>query len=504
MARSRLRIPSLVLLLLCFSAGGAIALVRTGGDLVLAAGEGTAIVCRGVRLDARLIGEAAVTLECVGVRNRRHKQPPGVVLRVGERLLARCEQGDLDFDRAGRLGAVVACSEAPAPPAERDGATDPAADGVPAAGAAFGRWRPGPADTCPKPLHDAYLVIGPDGKRYPTWHPALGLDPRTEQPCSFGHEHGRDPRGSHLWPLLVHHFAAPGRAADAGVPFGLAEEQLAIHAVAHGRRAPPPVDHEGYKIEWQNDVRLLRSDRPGERAVPLDVTCDFFAAYHLDPRSADALGATPQATLFAAKCSDGTELVSTLMSRFEDLDASDQGCVRALQLVSATASQEFPDGAPFARGDAACTRRGSLGSASGGSPEWRGPWRAWNRLRTADGREIAAYDPAIALLDPRRSSSAAPAALAPNVLFHAARRALYVDQVRLRNRGGPSLWWTDPFGGHASRTPFPGAIRQRVAPLDDARPPLEPQALGAERSYDAEGLRAGEPSSGTYPSPRVW
>lgn len=487
MAPARLRVPSLVLLLLCFAAQSALALVRTGGDLVLSAGEGTAIACRGVRLDARLIGEAAVTLECVGVRNRRHKAPSGIVLRVGERLLARCEQGDLDFDRSGRLGAVVACSEAPASPAALGG--DPASDGEPAASAVFGRWKPAPGDTCPRELHDAYFVIGPDGKRYPTWHPAVGLDPATERPCRFGHEHGRDPKGSHLWPLLVQHFAAPGRAADAGVPFGLAEEQLAIYAAVHGRRAPRVPEHDGYKIEWQNDVRLLPSDGPGDRTVALDVSCDFFAAYHLDPRAADALGAAPQATLFAAKCSDGTELVSTVMSRFRELDASDRRCADAVELVSATPSPE-PLGEPSAAsGDAACALRGSLDVASGG-PGWRGPWLAWDRLRTRDGREIASYDPGIAIFDPRRSASAAPASLTPNALLHAARRVLLVHELKLRNQGGPSLWWTDPFGGHASRTPFPGAIRQRVAPIDDARPALEPRALGAERSYAAEGVHA--------------
>ncbi len=502
MARTPLHALLLVLLLLCLSAGEATALVRTGGDLVLAAGEGTAIACRGVRLDARLIGEAAVTLECVGVRNRRHKAHTGIVLRVGERLLARCEEGDLDLDRAGRIGAVVACSVAPASPAERDPAADSAPDGAPAASAAFGRWRPGAGDTCPKTLHDAYFVIGPDGKRYPTWHPAMGLDPATEEPCSFGHDHGRDPRGSHLWPLLSRHFAAPGQATEAGVPFGLAEEALASYPGPHGGRAPHAAEHEGYKIEWQNDVRLRRADRPAQAVVPLDVTCDFFASYHLEPRSAGPSGASPRSMLFAARCSDGTELVSTTMSRLEPARDPDGSCGNALQLVSASPSPEAAIAAAGTHG-ASCAPRGALGSARGGASARSGLWLVAGRLRTADGREIAGYDAAVALLDPRVAASAVPAGVTPRELLRAAGRALSIGRVTLRNQGGPGEWWTDPFGGHASPTPFPGAIRQRVASLDEADPPLQPEVLGEEHGR-SQAPAAPAPADGALASPRVW
>ncbi|HEY6209718.1 MAG TPA: hypothetical protein VIW28_11700 [Gemmatimonadales bacterium] len=38
-------------------------------------------------------------------------------------------------------------------------------------------------------------MVGPDGKLHPTWHPPI--DPATG--CSFGPDHGRDPRGSALY-----------------------------------------------------------------------------------------------------------------------------------------------------------------------------------------------------------------------------------------------------------------------------------------------------------------
>jgi predicted small secreted protein len=56
----------------------------------------------------------------------------------------------------------------------------------------FGIWTPGTGDTCTREIHDRYSVVAPDGKRYNTWHPPV--DPGTG--CTFGHEHGRDPRSS--------------------------------------------------------------------------------------------------------------------------------------------------------------------------------------------------------------------------------------------------------------------------------------------------------------------
>jgi hypothetical protein len=74
----------------------------------------------------------------------------------------------------------------------------------------YGTWTPGPLDTCTKAIHDSYFVIGADGKKYATWHPAV--DPATG--CSFGHEHGADPRTSQ---------------ADNTLPaFGYAAEQMGM------------------------------------------------------------------------------------------------------------------------------------------------------------------------------------------------------------------------------------------------------------------------------------
>lgn len=51
---------------------------------------------------------------------------------------------------------------------------------------------PAVGQTCPDWVHDRYTVVGPDGNTYATWHPPV--DP--EIGCTFGHEHGADPRTS--------------------------------------------------------------------------------------------------------------------------------------------------------------------------------------------------------------------------------------------------------------------------------------------------------------------
>ncbi|PYP91516.1 MAG: hypothetical protein DMD34_15770, partial [Gemmatimonadetes bacterium] len=93
-----------------------------------------------------------------------------------------------------------------------------------------GLWTPGPRDDCTAAIHNSYSVVGPDGKLYPTWHPPV--DPVTG--CSFGHDHGRDPRGSALY------------AAVGPIPFGYANEQLDVYDPANPRHE----DHFGHKIEW--------------------------------------------------------------------------------------------------------------------------------------------------------------------------------------------------------------------------------------------------------------
>ena len=82
--------------------------------------------------------------------------------------------------------------------------------------------------TCPSAVHDRYVVTGPDGKLYRTWHPQqVPLDAASPAgvTCRFAHEHGDDPRKSR---------------ADRTLPaFGY------INAAAG---APHDEAHEGFKV----------------------------------------------------------------------------------------------------------------------------------------------------------------------------------------------------------------------------------------------------------------
>ena len=53
--------------------------------------------------------------------------------------------------------------------------------------------------TCPEAVHDRYVLTGPDGNVYRTWHPQVVLlDPNIPSlgTCRFAHEHGDDPSTS--------------------------------------------------------------------------------------------------------------------------------------------------------------------------------------------------------------------------------------------------------------------------------------------------------------------
>ena len=157
---------------------------------------------------------------------------------------------------------------------------------------AFGIWSPGPGETCTKEQHDAWAVVGPDGKKYPTWHPPT--DPASG--CSYGHEHGRDPRGSRLASLV------------GPIPFGYANEQLETFDPLNPRRE----DHVGHKVEWENDI-LMRVN--SDVASPLfDVRCDVLVKLHQGTHSKDAFTNNVHELVYHIACNDGTAMHVTMLT----------------------------------------------------------------------------------------------------------------------------------------------------------------------------------------------
>jgi hypothetical protein len=78
--------------------------------------------------------------------------------------------------------------------------------------------------TCPPEVHDRYFVIGPDGRKYRTWHPVtVPIDPSNPSrgTCTFAHEHGDNPVQGRFRDLPA--FGYPSKVA------GMVDE-IAAHA----------------------------------------------------------------------------------------------------------------------------------------------------------------------------------------------------------------------------------------------------------------------------------
>jgi hypothetical protein len=389
----------------------------------------------------------------------------------------------------------------------------PQAEGLPPAppSIAFAQrnWQPAAQDTCPRSLHEKYSVIGPDGKRYPTWHPATAIDAATGRRCTFGHEHGRDPRGSDIYDWVAEHFAAPGKERFAGIPFGQATEALEEYPGAVKRQE----DHVGYKIEYANDVQL--TDAQGA----LGVTCDYLVRVHQGSHSPDALSNNVHELLYAARCTDGTELISNVVARFGAPGAFTRSCDPAATI--ATTDNGYP-AAPGARliPDRACMESAFLVPAGRTTTNWA-TYELWNATTTLSttSRTLASYSTGFGVFNPSRYANGAairrtidlcgeveangdrantPWCDSGVVAFDDARSAFdgtsrdtYLGGTTVENAGGSKLWWTDPYGGHAQTTPFPGGICQLVSTVATPdRAEVQTQVFGRNRSYHAPGVHA--------------
>jgi hypothetical protein len=135
---------------------------------------------------------------------------------------------------------------------------------------------------CSTEIHARYWTYGPDGKVYPTWHP-----PKDASGCTFGHEHGDDPRTAQL-------FAKTGFFA-----FGYTNEQLAPSNPASQRDE----DHVGHKVQAGNDTEVRQGDTEGtSTSGPVTMVCDTLMKFHQGTHSPDALVNNLHELLYNARC----------------------------------------------------------------------------------------------------------------------------------------------------------------------------------------------------------
>jgi hypothetical protein len=336
---------------------------------------------------------------------------------------------------------------------------------------------------------------------YPTWHPPT--DPATG--CTFGHEHGRDPRGSKLYWLV------------GPIPFGYANEQLDIWDPSLSRHE----DHVGHKVEWQNDIVMRLED--GAVSEILEITCDVLTKLHQGTHSPDAFVNNLHELAYHIRCTDGTEMHFTIMAAIGTPGEFVRSCDRN---VHVQVGQAQPANSPSGGGkrvipDRTCIEQDILVPPGSNSNYGaiRESWQISQSLRTAEGRRLASINPYYQVIDPSRHhdpalanatgrpletcfeteangdqarGGACEASTAygtishddPRSEFRGAKRFVDINSNTITNLDGPEVWYTDPFGRNGQTAPFPGAIQQIIAQVDNTVGVLESgPAIGRNRRY---------------------
>jgi hypothetical protein len=372
----------------------------------------------------------------------------------------------------------------------------------------YGIWTPGPNDTCTKDKHDSYYVIGPDGKRYNTWHPPV--DPSG---CTFGHEHGRDPRGSKLY----------GRTGP--IPFGLANEALETWDPANVRHE----DHFGHKIDWENNIEFVR--REGVTGALFSVKCSVLAKLHQGTHSKDAFTNNLHEIVYHLECSDQTEMHVTILTAIGTPGEFHRSCDLTTIVVGPATPANSPNGGGQRRiPDRFCVEqfmKVPAGQNSDFSRALHENWETSNAIRTENGRTIASFNPYFQVFSPSRfydpdapnitgrpidvcyetGSETAHGSMCdqstnngatlgvtydnPLSRFNGVRRFIDINDNNLDNEDGPTVWYTDPFGRHASKESFPGSIKQWVAKVkNDYGFSVNGPVIGDQRNYGAASVHA--------------
>lgn len=377
------------------------------------------------------------------------------------------------------------------------------------ASVALGTWVPGPGDTCPVEVHNRYSTIGPDGKRYPTWHPPVDEDTG----CTFGHEHGRDPRGSSLYNRV------------GAIPFGFANEMLDQYDPTRRRHE----DHVGHKVEWENDVEMHLGGIAGE---VLTLRCDVLVKLHQGTHSKDAFTNNLHELVYHIRCSDGTEIHATLMAAI----GKPGEFVRSCDDVHIAVGTANPPTSPEGGGkrlipDRTCVNRHVLVPGGSNSDFGKGiheSWQTSSSLKTNEGHHLASFNPYFQVNAPSRFHDPALSDLTgrvvglcyeveangdrargggcasatnngsipgvthddPNSPFNGVSRFVDINSNTVSNADGPETWYTDPFGKHGNTSPFPGSIRQFVSRTNNSATPFNGPRIGGDRHYGGVGVHA--------------
>lgn len=307
------------------------------------------------------------------------------------------------------------------------------------------------AGECAVDVHAHYWTYGPDGKVYPTWHPA-----RDASGCTFGHEHGDDPRTSVLhaqtgWPAFAYTSAVLAHSTEAG-----------------GHRHE---DHVGHKVFAADDVEVIQGDTGTAVDAPAGTTiatCDVLLKFHQGTHSPDAFTNNLHELLLNVDCTQGTQTSQVRYSALIPLGRpggfGSTDCPGPLgrtftQVGDATPVSSPSDTRSLGRllPDASCVDA-ILGGAAFDSFDLHEFWFSDVRLSTP---EVSfQLSPLFYVLNPSRYHDASK----PNRLGRTVDACYlgvpgpFCDMVRrTTERTGQQVAWDDP------ASPFRGTIRQMRA-----------------------------------------
>lgn len=358
---------------------------------------------------------------------------------------------------------------------------------------AYGIYTPEGPNACTKAQHDAFYV-DVEGKRYPTWHPPV--DPSG---CFYGHEHGKDPSGSHLKDVRP-------------LAFGYANEKLAEMGglIRHE-------DHVGHKVEWANDT-LFTGTNPRR--------CDVFVRYHQGSHSHDAFTNNLHEMDYRIDCTDGHSASVDELVNIGQWGRMLEPC-STTNLVTATAIP--PDGLPSGFGGSRniatrkCVNESIVGERSFARYQiLTENWAIDPSVYLANGNRLAVFatyafvslparyydttrvnrlartlDLCYEVDNPRdgRNQDQCRTARLAGVTdwkderspFKGTSRTFRFNQPSITNTSGLTVIYTDPFGKQGRGTPFPGSIAQRISLGSNGG--LQVTGPGLSGNYNAPGVR---------------
>lgn len=192
-----------------------------------------------------------------------------------------------------------------------------------------------------------------------------------------------------------------------------------------------------------------------------------------------------------------------------------------IPLGLANEALETYDAANPRREDHDCVQRflvNNTGSSSDFGTGLHESWQTSNNITTADGHSLASFDPYFQVSFPSRYYDPAQAGIVgrpidlcflaaararggacqesiqngavagtayddPRSAFNGVERFVDINSIRIDNREGPTVWYTDPFGHHGRTSPFPGSVRQVLSKVNNSGLRISGPGVGFDRFY---------------------